>query len=51
MPKYGVPEMPGDLIRNTNDLLVTLDNTVASLHEFTEKLRAATAAAKEEHRD
>ncbi|GAB3952589.1 hypothetical protein GCM10029976_091090 [Kribbella albertanoniae] len=37
-----VPDVPAGLIRDTNNLLATLDQTVANLRDFTEKLRAAT---------
>lgn len=46
MPRR-VPDLPGDLIRDTTDLLSTLDQTVTSLREFTDKLRAATEQPQE----
>jgi hypothetical protein len=41
-----VPELPRQLLRDTNDLMTTLDRTVANLREFTERLRAATEAQR-----
>lgn len=44
MPR--VPDLPSDLIRDTSDLLSTLDQTVANLRAFTEKLRQATEQSR-----
>lgn len=43
-----VPEFPRQLITDTDELLSTLDETVANLRAFTQKLREATAASKKE---
>lgn len=43
-----VPELPPGLIRDTTDLMATLDRTVARLREFTDQLRAATDASRQE---
>jgi hypothetical protein len=43
-----VPDLPSGLIRDTTTLLTTLDQTVANLREFTEKLRAATEQSRQE---
>ncbi|MFD7157971.1 hypothetical protein ACXJJ3_08660 [Kribbella sp. WER1] len=43
-----VPELPRQLITDTADLMITLDQTVANLRAFTEKLRAATEQSRQE---
>jgi hypothetical protein len=46
MPR--IPELPRHLLRDTTDLMVTLDQTVTNLREFTDKLRAATEQPRQE---
>lgn len=45
------PELPRQFLKDTSDLMTTLDATVARLRDFTERLRAATDAAKEDTHD
>jgi len=40
------PDIPAELV-TTQDLLRTLESTVANLREFTERLRAATAETED----
>lgn len=39
-------ELPRQLLKDTNELMTTLDRTVANLREFTDRLRAATDASR-----
>jgi hypothetical protein len=44
MNRRRLPEIPAGLTEETTDLLITLEATVINLRQFTERLRAATAA-------
>jgi hypothetical protein len=46
-----LPEPPVALARETTELLTTLEATVVTLREFTERLRTATAAQAQREDD
>lgn len=43
-----LPEPPRALVRDTAELMATLERTITNLREFTEKLRAATEVSRQE---
>lgn len=43
MNRRRLPDPPADIVRETQDLLITLEVTVMNLRQFTDRLRTATA--------